>query len=335
MPIDNAPTPSSIANVIRGLDSIGARPASGPTVASLTQGNQPAGNQAAANPPAAVPLANDRFVSSAPLPSTPVPMVPGGALPGANRPTGNQPMSIQGLAPLANELAPTQAGRPPMMPGAQNDPSMIPADTMEIGGQLFGKGVGYGSIRTLAAGIKPEDAAAITANDGLDKIFFQDDAGKNYVFFVEKGHFEDVRAGYIGRYNGQRIKVLSVDDEANTFQEGVTSVWHWLNDTLSQSVGSEASKSIAGLVATSIGSFIAAAAIKTTAPVAVALPAAKGLMEGFGNAAVSAVTGFINTMASVVMFACAGVGLVSLLQGVRAYYKRGNYRTLDMVTGNY
>lgn len=258
------------------------------------------------------------------------------SLPAANNavkaPTPPGPVTAMAQAPVT----PFQPGGPPAMPSTNGTPVALPADTLEIGGQYFGKAANFGEIRQLADGIKPEDAAALTQNDGLDKIYFTNESGQSFVMVAQKSHFQDMKAGYLGRFNGQRVKVVAVDDEANTFNEGFKSVWNWLNETLHQSFGSEASKSISGLVATSIGTFIAAAAIKTTAPAApLALPAASGFLKGMGNAAVGAVSGFLNTMASVAMFACGAVGLVSLAQGVRAYYAKGNYRTVDMVTGKY
>jgi hypothetical protein len=245
--------------------------------------------------------------------------------------------NIEGLfkSPSTAPVTPQQPGNPPSMPSSSVTSVAIPPDTLEIGGQVFGAPVGFGQIRALADGIKPEEAAALTQNNGIDEIYFTDEAGKNYVMFAEKNHLQDVRVGYLGRFNGKRVRVMAVDDEANTFKEGCTSVWQWLNNTLHASFGSEASKSISGLVATSIGSFIAAAAIKTTAPAPVALPAARGLLEGVGRSAMGAVTGFVNTMASVVLFGVGAVGLVSLVAGVRGYYRQGDMKTLDMVTGNY
>jgi hypothetical protein len=248
--------------------------------------------------------------------------------------------AIQGFENLVHgsstaPVTPQQPGSPPAMPGTMVTSVATPPDTLEIGGQRFGAPVGVGQVRAVSDGIKPEEAAALTQHNGLDEIYFTDEAGKNFVLFAEKGHFEDVRVGYLGRFNGKRVRVMAVDDEANTFNEGFASIWKWLNNTLHQSFGSEASKSISGLVATSIGSFIAAAAIKTTAPAPVALPAARGFLQGIGNSALGAVTGFVNTMASVVLFGVGAVGAVSLFAGIRGYYRKGDYKTLDMVTGNY
>jgi hypothetical protein len=245
--------------------------------------------------------------------------------------------NIEGLfrAPATAPVTPMQPGSPPAMPGSSVTSVAVPPDTLELGGQVFGAPVGFGQIRKLADGIKPEEAAALTQGNGMDEIFFTDEAGANYVMFAEKSHFEDVRVGYLGRFNGKRVRVMAVDDEANTFKEGFTSIWQWLNNTLHSSFGSEASKSISGLVATSIGSFIAAAAIKTTAPAPVALPAARSFLQGIGNSALGAVTGFLNTMASVVLFAVGAVGAISLVAGVKGYYRKGDMKTLEMVTGNY
>src|SRR5690242_18320764 len=80
----------------------------------------------------------------------------------------------------APPVTPDQPGNPPAMPGTNLDNVPMPADTLQIGNQHFSQ------VRALADGIKPEDAAKLTANNGLDEIYFTDETGKNYVAFQER-----------------------------------------------------------------------------------------------------------------------------------------------------
>src|SRR4051794_30729268 len=81
-------------------------------------------------------------------------------------------------APTTAPVTPQQPGNPPAMPSSSVTPVTVPPDTLEIGGQVFGAPVGFGQIRQLADGIKPEDAANLTQGNGVDEIYFTDEAGK-------------------------------------------------------------------------------------------------------------------------------------------------------------
>jgi hypothetical protein len=228
----------------------------------------------------------------------------------------------------APPVTPDQPGNPPSMPGTNLDNVPMPADTLQIGNQHFSQ------VRALADGIKPEDAAKLTANNGLDEIYFTDETGKNFVAFQEKSSLGDVRAGYLGRYNGKRVKVTSVDDESNTFKEGAGDIFGWTRNVLNNTFGSEASKSLSGVVSTAVGSFVAAAALKNGVQTAAPL-LREGFLTTIHGAVKGAFSGLVNTLASVVLIGGAVIGLGAVANGLKASVRKGNRTTIDMVTGNY
>jgi hypothetical protein len=214
------------------------------------------------------------------------------------------------------------------MPGTKIDYVPLPPDTLQIGNQHFS------NVRALAPGLKPEEAAKLTTDNGFDEIYFTDETGQSFVAYEEKNHFEDVRAGYFGRYNGKRVKVVAVEDEANTFHEGVGGVFNWTKNVLNNTFGSEASKSLSGLVQTTVGTFVAAAALKTGVQAGAPL-LKEGFLASMKGAVRGALSGFINTAGSLVLFAGAAVGAAALFNGLRVSNRKGNTTTIDMVTGNY
>ncbi len=267
---------------------------------------------------------------------------------GQTPPAANGPLTSP--APFAPRVDPSKD----FFPAASRQAGAIAGDTLQIGNQRFGKAVGFGEIREVKAGVAITDqnlkeiiakAAGLTKDNGYDEIYFLGEDKKVYVLFAEKSRFQDVRVGYLGRANvggrTQSIEVLHVDDENNTFYQGMTSTWRWLHNVLLSSFGNEASKSVSGLVTTAIGSFVAAAALKGTAApaAAAAAPAAGAAAGGFlktvGGALGNAVNGFLQTMASIVLFGIGAVGVVSVFAGVKGHYRKGEMTTIDMITGQY
>ena len=251
-----------------------------------------------------------------------------------------------GPAPTARNAAPTSGA---IFPGADRPLAPMAGDSLQIGNQRFGQAVGFGQIREVKPGVAITDqnikeimakAADLTKDNGFDEIYFMGEDKKLYVLFAEKSRFQDVRAGYLGRANVggklQGIEVLHVEDENNTFYQGMTSTWRWLQNVLMSSFGNEASKSVSGLVTTAVGSFVAAAALKGSASTAAAAPAAAGgFLKTVGGAFSGAVNGFLQTMASVVLFGVGAVGVVSVFTGVKGHFRKGEMTTIDMVTGQY
>lgn len=202
--------------------------------------------------------------------------------------------------------------------------STPPANTLLLGNRSFA------TVRALEPGITPAEAAKLTANNGYDEIFFTDEAGKAYVAYGTGDAFNSVRAGYLGRYNGQKVKVVSVENEDNSVAEGVKSTWRWAGNILSNTFGTEASKTVSNVASTAIGSFFAAAALKETIQNApkIAGPGFVATLKAIG-------TGFLRSIASVAIAATGVLAAVSLVNGVRAGSKAKDMTGLDMITGNY
>lgn len=248
------------------------------------------------------------------------------------------PVSVSTRRPSESPLPKTGYGASPPTPRrAPGTELSVPADTLEVNGRMFGKGAKYGEVRPLMQGMTSEKAAKVAKNDGLDKIFFSDESGQAYVFYVEKAHLSGMQAGYVGRFNGKRVTIDAVDDESNTFIEGFTSVWRWMGTTLNNAFGSEASNRISGLMGTTFGTLIAAAALKTTTnPVPQnAIRTIAGTMETLRGGAMDAIWSLVRTSASVVIVMAGAVGALSLFAGLRGHFRQSDYSQLDMVTGHY
>lgn len=240
----------------------------------------------------------------------------------ANAPAGGT------VLPQAPPVTPDQPGAPPAMPGTNLDSVPAPADTLQLGNLHFRQ------VRALADGIKPEEAAQLTKANGLDEIFFTDETGKHYVAFQEKSTLGDVKPGYLGRFNGKRVKVTHVEDETNTFKEGAGDVFNWTKNVLNNTFGSEASKSLSGVVSTAVGSFVAAAALKNGVQAATPL-IREGFLATIKGAVKGAFSGLLNTLASVALIGGGVIAVGAGLNGLKAMFKSGNKITIDMVTGNY
>lgn len=231
-------------------------------------------------------------------------------------------LSSLSLSPLAPKTTAAPA------PTLAAEPVAVPADSLVIGSQV------YSNVRELTAGLTAEAAAKLTSNNGIDEIFFTDAvSGKSYVAIAEEGSFANVRAGYLGRYNGARVEVKAVEDESNTFREGLVSTWTWAGSVLSNTFGTEASKSLSTVATTAVGSFVAAAALKETAQATPSL--LKGGIQGFLGAMKGAAVNFMRTLGSLAITGVAVVGAVSLINGLRAQAKRSDFTTIDMVTGKF
>lgn len=136
-----------------------------------------------------------------------------------------------------------------------------------------------------------EKAKAITANNGVDEIFFRTENGDLYVAAF-RGSANDVKTGYLGRFGGQKVEVVHVDDESNTFWEGVKGTFSWTDSAIKNVAGQEVTKALGTVVGTIAGGLIAAAALKGTgaAPVATAaVAAANPAVAAAANTAAAAV----------------------------------------------
>lgn len=240
----------------------------------------------------------------------------------ANAPAGGA------ILPQAPPVTPDQPGSPPAMPGTNLDNVPAPADTLQLGNQHFKQ------VRALAEGVTPAEAALLTRSNGLDEIYFTDETGKHFVAFQEKSSLGDVKAGYLGRFNDKRVKVTHVEDETNTFKEGAGDVFNWTKNVMNNTFGSEASKSLSGVVSTAVGSFVAAAALKNGLQTAAPL-IREGFLSTIKGAVKGAFSGLLNTVASVALIGGGLIGLTAILSGLRASFKKGNTTTIDMVTGKY
>lgn len=203
-------------------------------------------------------------------------------------------------------------------------PMPLPENTLLLGDRRFG------TVKALQGGVTAAEAAALTTKNGYDEIFFTDELGKTYVAYGTGDAFNGMRAGYLGRYNGQKVKVVSVENEDNSVAEGVKSTWRWAGNILSNTFGAEASKTVSNVASTAIGSFFAAAALKETIQNAPKLagPGFMAMVKGIGS-------GFIRSIGSVAIAATGVLAAVSLVNGVRAGSKGKDMTGLNMITGNY
>ncbi len=135
-----------------------------------------------------------------------------------------------------------------------------------------------------------EKAKGITSDNGVDEIYFRTESGDLFVAAF-RGSANGVKAGYLGRFGGQKIEVLHVDDESNTFREGVKSTFSWTDSTFKNVAGQEVTKALGTVVGTIAGGLIAAAALKgTSAAPAVATTAIAAANPAVAAAAATAAT---------------------------------------------
>lgn len=180
--------------------------------------------------------------------------------------------------------------------------------------------------------ISLNEAKKMTQDNGIDEIYFQDQAGNLHVAYTV-GDLDDIREGYRGRFGTEKVKVVHVDDERNTFKEGSTRIFSWTGETLGKALNQEAGKAITTTVSTVTGGIIAAAAVKGGAAATATASA------GVGATAATALSGAAGTLVTIgVPVAVVGgavFGLGSVIGGVRAARRPQNYGTIDMITDQY
>lgn len=79
-----------------------------------------------------------------------------------------------------------------------------------------GGGMPFKEVRELKSGISIEAAAQLTAQNGLDELFFSTE-GKNYVAFAESDTFEKMDLAAVKMtVNGKALNVIKINDEVES-----------------------------------------------------------------------------------------------------------------------
>lgn len=76
-------------------------------------------------------------------------------------------------------------------------------------------------IRELKKNVSFEEAARLTANNGLDEIYFRTAEGRNYLAYGDGLSLKQIKKGMPAVFNGEKAKIEYVDNEVNTFTEGL------------------------------------------------------------------------------------------------------------------
>lgn len=218
----------------------------------------------------------------------------------------------------ANTLPPA----PPERPGLNPDVLTVGSRTVD-------------QVQALGKGITLEKAVKLTENNGVDEVFFQTDDGTLYVAH-KRGDLDGIRPEYMGRYQGQRVTVMHVDDEKNTFIEGSKSIFEWCGRVLNKAFGDEASKALSTTVSTLAGGVIAASAFKGGAEAAkTAATAAPGALTAAKAAATGAFRSVISIGVPILTVVGGFLAIGALIGGVRSVTKKADFATLDMITDRY
>lgn len=184
-------------------------------------------------------------------------------------------------------------------------------------------------VKRVAEGISLQDAVAITTDNGIDEIFFEDEQGNLYVAYGDRLSLSRMQNGFIGIYNGKRVRVVHFEDERNTFSQGARGVFSDTGERLSKLMDDSVGQAITAAAGSIVGALTAATMFKGAA----AAKAAAGAATGVGIGATAAAMIPILKGAAVVGagIACI-VGVAALCKGISASRTYRDYSTIDMIT---
>lgn len=146
-------------------------------------------------------------------------------------------------------------------------------------------------IHRVDSSFKLEDAKQITDGNGIDEIYFRKVNDKGELegdLFVAYGapeeggslNLDHIKPGYVGRMDNQKIKVVHINNETNTYLEGAKSPWVSTWHTLKDAGQSGIAKGIGEVATTVTALFIGKTVVEN---------GVKSVTTGLGNAAPAAV----------------------------------------------
>ncbi|MCK5686735.1 hypothetical protein KAJ27_21540 [bacterium] len=189
------------------------------------------------------------------------------------------------------------------------------------------------TVKKLADGVTLDNAKNVTANNGIDEIFLQDESGKLYVAYSDKLIVDHLKNGFIGLYNGKKVKVVHFEDERNTFSQGAGGFIKDTGKKVGEIMSNTVVQAITGAVGSISGAFIAMAMFKGTAAATAATAGATGAAAAASGgglmAALSPILMGAGIMAGGII---AIVGAVALIKGISASRKFKDVSTIDMIT---
>jgi len=240
------------------------------------------------------------------------------------------------------------------------------AQYLQIGRKTFE------NVKPLINNMKLDGAKAITNGNGIDEIYIQNVESKQV--FIAFGNektkgaldMKDIKQGYIGRYDGATVKVISLENEINTISEGAKEPINNTMATIKKASENGIVKGIADIAGTVTALFIgktildkgvqtfatangkavadgvkAAKAAHTTAKAvkaakaaesATLLTKAKGTFDGVGSiigSTAKTVAVAAGVAAVVVGTVAGGLAIKGAIGSIR---KDRDFSTLDMVT---
>ncbi len=212
---------------------------------------------------------------------------------------------------------------------------------------LFVNGKYYHNVKPIAEGLDLAQAKAITVNNNIDEIIFEGPDGRLYIAFGQSGamgELGEVREGYLGSFRGEKVKVVSVNDESNTFAQGATSVPKGIGNMLSKVFKDNFTTTVTTILSTISGGVIAALALKSGVSAGAAAAASGATTAAAGSAGVAAavtgataaIKGALLACVTPVVVAVVGItvvmGAAMLVGGFRGLFGKPRFATIDMVT---
>lgn len=114
----------------------------------------------------------------------------------------------------------------------------------------------FNRVIPVSARLDLETAKTMTAKNGFDEVFLQTDSGKLYAA-VGPGGKVALRVGFQGTVNGEKARVVHVDDEVNSVREGALTPFRTMGNLFSNST----STAVTAMVTSTVGGMMAGAAV--------------------------------------------------------------------------
>lgn len=175
-----------------------------------------------------------------------------------------------------------------------------------------------------------EQAQKVTADNGLDEVYFQDAKGKLYVAFQARGSLNGLKEGHRGHFHNQQVTVVHVDDEVNSAKEGARAPFKSAKSTAQTLVTGAMT---AGITAALTGAFVGVGNTVVALRSSAAAAAGNVSLKAAAKAGSTTAGATIATAGAIMLVGTALVmGGLSAKEAIAGARKKGDFSTLDMIT---
>lgn len=174
-----------------------------------------------------------------------------------------------------------------------------------------------------------DQARKVTADNGLDEVYFKDHEGKLFVAFQAKGSLNGLKEGHRGHFRNQQVTVLHVDDEINSAAEGAKAPFKSAKSAGQSLITSGATAGItAAVTAAFLGVGNTVVALRTTSSAAGSISLAAAAKAGSTTAGATIATAGVILLAGTALV----LGGLSVKEAIAGARRKGDFSTLDMIT---